>query len=517
MPGLELNQTTNLRQQQELQITPAQLQGLEILQANTLELQQRVSQALMQNPMLVQLNEPLAVGENQATANLSPTADEIRAARDLDGDAGEYRNEVIVQAAEMPLEQLPTIDESSGEEVSADDVEEPQYRELRGTADEEYYPVARNPEAEERRQYFWNSVASEDGYYTQLLRQVEGLHGTPEFKQLCAKLVGELDERGYLTSSDEELAKQYGVSSEEIHHAVQAIQSLEPPGIGAHDLRECLLLQLQAQRLVHSLEWDIVDKHLEDAAKNRIPQIARAIDAEIDETQEALERIRQLNPTPGYELFFEAAPYIYPDVYVEFTPEGKLAVRMERDTVPMVVLNRDYLPLLASSATDAETRRYLNQKVGEANQLINAIDQRQKTIEKITLELLQMQPEFFQTGREADLRPLTLAKIAERLELSEGTVSRAISNKYMRTPWGVRSFKSFFSFGYRTSSGEEVSSLKVRQRLRELIETEDPRHPLSDQALSDQLKKDGYLVERRTIAKYRDLDHIPTSSRRKLH
>ncbi|MBR6471158.1 MAG: RNA polymerase factor sigma-54 [Victivallales bacterium] len=514
MPGLELNQTASLRQQQELQITPAQLQSLEILQENNQELQQRVNQALMQNPMLVQLNQPLVVDERQAAASVSPTPEEIRAARDLDGDAKEYHNEVIAMAAEAPLEELPPDPDAPEDSLEA---EAPQYRELRGTADTEYYPVVQDPDAEERRQYFWNSVSSEDGYYTQLLRQVEGLPGSPEFKRLCAKLVGELDELGYLKVGDAELAVQYGVSEKAVRQAVRAIQRLEPPGIGAHDLRECLLLQLKAQRLVHSLEWDIVDRHLEDVAKNRIPQIARAIDADIDETQEAVERIRQLNPAPGHELSFEVAPYVYPDVHVEFTHEGRLAVRMERDTVPMLVLNRDYVPLLEQPGTDAEMRRYLNQKVGEANQLINAIDQRQRTIEKVTLALVEMQPEFFRSGREAELRPLTLAKVAERLELSEGTVSRAISNKYMRTPWGVRSFKSFFSFGYRTSSGEEVSSLKVRQRLRELVNAEDSRHPLSDQALSGLLKKEGYIIERRTIAKYRDLDHIPASSRRKIH
>ncbi|MBQ4480358.1 MAG: RNA polymerase factor sigma-54 [Victivallales bacterium] len=519
MPDIGLSLNTNLRQQQELQITPAQLQRLEILQATSQELQLRVNQALMQNPLLEQLNQPLTVSEGQVLQEAdqrTPGPEEIRAARDLDGDAQEYRAEVAALAAESPPEQIPSYD-ANGEEIPAGEVEEPEYRELRGTADEGPYPMARNPEAEERRQYFFDSLTTEDGFYTKLLQQVSELKVSPSMRELCAKLVGELDADGYLRHSDEELAAQYGLPPRRIHQAVRALQKLDPPGIAAHDLRECLLLQLAAQRLVHSLEWDIVDRHLEKVAKNRIPEIAKAIDADVEETQEAILRIRQLNPAPGHELFFEIAPYIHPDVFVESTPDGGLSVRMNHDTVPMLVLNRDNVLLLEDSGTDSETRRYVTQKIGEASQLIEAIEQRQKTIEKIALVLLEMQPEFFRTGREADLRPLTLSKVAERLELSEGTVSRAISNKYMRTPWGVRSFKNFFSFGYRTSSGEEVSSLKVRQRLRELVEEEDGRHPLSDQALSDQLKKEGYSVERRTIAKYRDLDHIPTSSLRKIH
>ena len=546
MPGLELNLNTNLRQQQELQITPAQLQKLEILQATSQELEQRVSQALMQNPMLEQVSQPLMVGEDQAlreSAIRTPSAEDIRAARDWDGDAQEYRAEVAAQAAETPPEQAPSYD-ADGEEIPEADVEEPEYRELRCVADEERYPVARNPEAEERRQYFFDSLTAEEGFYTKLLQQISGLRISPSMRKLCAKLVGELDTDGYLRRTDEELAAEYDVPVQRIHQAVQALQKLDPPGIAAHDLRECLLLQLAAQNLVHSLEWDIVDSHLEDLAKNRIPEIANAIDADIDDTQEAILRIRQLNPAPGHEVAFEFARHIYPEVFVEFDREGNLQVRMAQDTVPILRLNPSYLEILGipadaeelpdlagddddppevddvtgasvSNAERKEVRKFLMPKYKEARQLMEAIDERQKTIERVTLALVDMQRGFFLTGEEGALTPLTLAKVAERLDLSESTVSRAISNKHIGTPWGVKSFKSFFPSGLRTAGGGEVSSLKVRQRLRELVAAEDRMHPLSDQALSEQLKKEGYQVERRTVVKYRELDHIPPSNRRK--
>lgn len=560
MPGLELNLNTNLRQQQELQLAPAQLQGLEILQATNLELQQRVSQALMQNPMLEQVNQPLTISEDDALRELnqrSPDAADIRAMRDFDGDAQEYRAEVIADAAESVPERISTFDEQ-GEAIPERDVEEPKYRELRGTADEEYYPVVnRDPDVEERRKFLFDSVPAEEGYYTKLLRQVAELKVPRPVMILCAKLVGELNERGYLEQSDEELAEEYQVPVADIRRAVKALQCLEPPGIGARNLRECLLLQLKAQGLVHSLEWDIVDQHLEDVAANRIPEIAKAIDADEDETVEAIARIKELNPAPGYDVSFEFASPVYPDVYVEYDDENNLQVRMAKDTVPILRMNSDYLRMLGqevsegadetddsdgldadepedwsdldesnepdepaapkmSAAEQKEVRKFLLPKYKEAKQLIDAIAERQKTIERITLTLLALQPEYFRSGDEGDLRPLTLAKVAERLDLAESTVSRAISNKYIGTPWGARSFKSFFPAGTRTASGEAVSNLKVRQRIRELVAAEDRRHPLSDLAISNQLKKEGYGIERRTVVKYRDLDHIPSSSGRKI-
>ncbi|MBO4620584.1 MAG: hypothetical protein J5654_10805 [Victivallales bacterium] len=553
MPDIGLSLNTNLRQQQEQQLAPAQLQGLEILQATNLELQQRVSQALMQNPILEQVNQPLTINEDDALREMrqrSPDAEDIRAARDFDGDAQEYRAEAFAQAAESVPEQMPSYD-SDGEAIPANEVEEPEYRGLRSTADDEYYPVvSRDPDAEERRKFLLDSVPSEDGYYTKLLRQVAVLQVPQPVRELCAKLVGELNERGYLKRSDEELAEEYQVSIADIRRAVKALQSLEPPGIGARNLRECLLLQLKAQRLVHSLEWDIVYSHLEDVAANRIPQIAKAIDADEDETKEAIERIRELNPAPGYEVSFDFAAPIYPDVYVEFDENNNLQVRMAQDTVPILRMNSDYLRMLGqkssgdseglkdledseelespeepeepeelemSDAEQKEVRKFLLPKYKEAKQLIDAIAERQRTIERITLMLVALQSGYFHSGDEGELHPLTLAKVADRLDLAESTVSRAISNKYIRTPWGTRSFKSFFPAGIRTASGEEVSNLKALQRIRELVAAEDKRHPLSDQAISDQLKSEGYKVERRTVVKYRDMAQIPTSSQRKTH
>ena len=418
MPDIGLSLNTNLRQQQEQQLAPAQLQGLEILQATNLELQQRVSQALMQNPILEQVNQPLTINEDDALREMrqrSPDAEDIRAARDFDGDAQEYRAEAFAQAAESVPEQMPSYD-SDGEAIPANEVEEPEYRGLRSTADDEYYPVVnRDPDAEERRKFLLDSVPSEDGYYTKLLQQVAVLQVPSSVRELCAKLVGELNERGYLERSDEELAEEYQVSIADIRRAVKALQSLEPPGIGARNLRECLLLQLKAQRLVHSLEWDIVYSHLEDVAANRIPQIAKAIDADEDETKEAIERIRELNPAPGYEVSFDFAAPIYPDVYVEFDENNNLQVRMAQDTVPILRMNSDYLRMLGqkspedsegledledseelespeepeepeelemSDAEQKEVRKFLLPKYKEAKQLIDAIAERQRTIER---------------------------------------------------------------------------------------------------------------------------------------
>ena len=512
MPGLELNLNANLRQQQELRLAPTQLQRLEVLQATNLELQQRVSQALLQNPLLEQVNQPLTVSLEEAGMGQQPSAEDFQARRDrLEGE--DYQAEVYTRAVETATGRGAADDARAGDGADAQEPfhDEPDWAEM---AAEERFRGYRNPEAEERRQYFFDSVAGEEDFYTKLLRQAEEVEGTEEFKHLCQTIALEIDRDGYLRMSDGELAALCNAPEAEVHRAVAALQRLGPPGIAAHDLRECLLLQLEAQGLVHSLEWDVVDKHLEEVAKNRIPEIARAIDADEDETEEAIYRIKhELTPVPGHGLAVELKPHVYPDVVVEYDEEGRLQVRMAEDAVPILVFNSEYMDLRESA--NAEERKYFTEKFNQAYQLIQAIDQRQRTIEKVAAVLVDFQKEYFETGRKDTLKPLTLAKVAERLDLAESTVSRAIDGKYFRAPWGVCAFKDLFSFGYRTASGELVSSQQIMHRIRQLIEAEDPAHPLSDQAISDLLQKEGFDCKRRTVTNYRALENIPTSNDRK--
>lgn len=487
MPDLSLIQTPNLSQRLEQKMTPAQLQSLELLQAGSLELQQRVEQELLQNPVLLELQEPNVLPESDL--QIPERREDAERNRELDSDAKEYNREVLQKVVEF--------------------------------GDDEFVnnrSTARDFDAEERRQHFFDSFSREPGLYAQLEREIDQEYSAqPQLAALGKNICGDIDERGFLRSTDEELAQENGASLEEVRAAVKALQQLDPPGIGARNLRECLLLQLERKRLVGSLEWDIVDKHLEDLARNRIPQIAAAIDAEIGEVQDAAERIRALDQHPAWQLACETAQTVVPDVFIERTGDALWSVRSNRDAVPQLVYEEEYVRMYADPDITPETKRFLAEKFNSAQQLITAIDQRQRTVTRVAMALLELQPDFFRTGRDSDLRPLILAKVAERLQLSEGTVSRTIANKYISTPWGTRSFKSFFGFGYRTQNGEEVSALKIRARIREMIAAEDPAKPLSDNDISKALAAEGTTVKRRTVVKYRELENIPASSLRKIH
>ena len=320
-----------------------------------------------------------------------------------------------------------------------------------------------------------------------------------------------------MRSSDDELARESGKTPQQVARAIAVLQSLYPPGLAARSLRECLLLQLEYNNEKGSIAWDIVDRHLEDLARNRLPLIAKEVDADLEEVREALVRIQQLAPRPGQLLVSRSAPVISPDAFIERNARGQWTVRLNYEIIPRVVLNEEYLEKLDDSSVSAADKHYIRDKQNSASQLLWAIDQRQSTIGKITEALVVLQKEFLEQGIEK-MRPLIMATVAEMVGLHEATISRAIANKYVQTPQGLFPFKHFFSTGYSNAdNGEEISSRAIKQRLISLINQEDPQKPLSDQALSDLLKEQGLEVARRTVAKYREEENIPAASLRKVH
>jgi len=233
--------------------------------------------------------------------------------------------------------------------------------------------------------------------------------------------------------------------------------------------------------------------------------------------REALARIQQLSPRPGQQLVTHSAPVIAPDVFIEKNARGQWTVRLNYEIIPRVVLNEDYVEKLDDPSLSAADKHYIRDKQNAANQLLFAIDQRQSTIGKISEALVALQREFLEQGTEK-MKPLVMATVAEMVGLHEATISRAIANKYVQTPQGLFPFKHFFNTGYsNANNGEEISSRSIKQRLITLINQEDPQKPLSDQALSDCLKKQGLEVARRTVAKYREEENIPAASLRKVH
>ena len=473
-------------------MAPQQLQSLEILQASSLELEQRMLQEIAVNPLL----ELVTPGTEVLESELLPHDE--RSTREMDAEL----SAALIEKDENLAEALQGDSNADYLDNYVSDL----------------YHSRPDAEAEERRRHFFDSLTREPTLLDLLEPQIQEATGADEeLRDLCLQMVGNLDDAGYLRSSDEELARESGKTVKQIARAIAVLQSLYPPGLAARSLRECLLLQLEYDNEKGSIAWDIVDRHLEDLARNRLPLIAKEVDADLDEVREAIARIQQLSPRPGQLLVSRSAPVISPDAFIEKNDLGQWTVRLNYEIVPRVVLNEEYLEKLDDASVSAEDKHYIREKQNAASQLLYAIDQRQSTIGKITEALVVLQQEFLEEGTEK-MKPLIMATVAEMVGLHEATISRAIANKYVQTPQGLFPFKHFFNTGYTNANdGEEISSRAIKQRLISLINQEDPQKPLSDQALSNCLKKQGLEVARRTIAKYREEENIPAASLRKIH
>ena len=307
------------------------------------------------------------------------------------------------------------------------------------------------------------------------------------------------------------------LSADKVHDFVTLLQKkIEPPGMLAHDLRECLLIQLERNFEKYELSWKIVDQCLDDLLNNRIPVIASKLGCSVQEVNNALPSIRELTPTPGRFYDDETSPVVIPEATI-MKINGQWTVVMNRDAIPRLEINTYYQDLYKNLGTkdDKEAKGYLKEQINRANDLINAIGQRESTIKQVTICILRHQLDFFENGPE-QLLPMTQADIATQLGYNESTISRAIANKYLMTPYGLYPYSFFFSTGYRSADGEDIAAGAIKQKLAALIESEPPDKPYSDQKLTDMLAEQGLNVARRTVAKYREAMNILPASNRKV-
>ncbi|HJV47191.1 MAG TPA: RNA polymerase factor sigma-54, partial [Bacillota bacterium] len=299
---------------------------------------------------------------------------------------------------------------------------------------------------------------------------------------------------------------------EDVQQALFVVQGLEPRGVGARNLRECLTIQLEYQGLKDSLSFQIVEEHLPDLAEGKINRIASALGVSTRQVQEAIDQIRTLDPRPGARYHREEVRYIVPDVTVEQI-EGNYIVIVNDAVTPRLSISRFYERLLTE---ENEAKKYIHEKMNSAQWLIRSIEQRRMTLYRVTEAIVDEQCEFFNQGIDR-LKPMTLKEIADIVGLHESTISRATNNKYVQTPRGTFELKYFFSSGLSTSSGDAASSESVKKKIKQLIAQEDRKKPLSDQQLSDILNKQGICISRRTVAKYREEIGILSSAKRKRY
>jgi RNA polymerase sigma-54 factor len=340
----------------------------------------------------------------------------------------------------------------------------------------------------------------------------------PALREWGALLIGNIDDRGYLKDPLEEVAAGCGVGATDLERALRLVQTFDPTGVGARDLRECLLLQLDALAEPRPLARAIVADHLAELEGRPLTRLADALGVTVQEVQEAVEVIRSLEPKPGRTFGTEDPRYITPDVYI-VKVDGRYVVVLNDEGLPRLRVSPHYRQILAAkSGSPREVRDYVESRMRSGLWLIRSIEQRQRTLYKVTESLVRFQRDFLEKGIMA-LRPLTLKEVAEDIGMHESTVSRVTTNKYVHTPQGLFELKYFFHRGVPVTSGSETaSSLKVKELVRQLLTVEDSGKPLSDQKIVEVLRVQHNIdIARRTVAKYRSQLKIPSSSRRKRY
>jgi RNA polymerase sigma-54 factor len=473
-PGL--NQSTQLRQ--ELKINPRLYQAMDLLYMPLLDLQQHLKQELLNNPFL----------------------DLVEAEEEEEDQEGE---------AEEPA-QAETEDDRSGEidweEILLDGFD---------TAG------GRREEHEEKEYFEPVTVATRD-LSDHLRDQVSLLELTPRETLLADEFIGNINDDGYLACGIEDIVRALNevvtraaeeaerdtedlplYTEEEGQKMLATVQSLDPPGVGAQDLRECLLLQLKEAGLEQSVPYRLVRDCFEELINHRWSEISKRFGISAGDVQKAADEIAKLDPKPGLQYGSRDDNYIIPDLIVEKI-DDRYHVFLNDANLPRLKLSRAYQEIARDKKKfDGENKEFISNKLNSANWMIQAIEQRRQTMLKVMNYIVERQREFFEKGIQY-LKPLTLREVAEVINMHESTVSRVTNEKFVQTPRGVLPLKFFFSSGLATSDGEDVSARGIKAQLQKLVQEEDPKHPLTDQAIVNILRESGVQIARRTVAKYRD-------------
>jgi RNA polymerase sigma-54 factor len=442
----------------------------------------------------------------------------------------ELRNLVQQEMETNPvLEELPEdsgANERSDDEASADENFKDEFEKL-ASLDEEWRDYMAqsassnfdgrhgSKEADEKRQFLFDSIPVQETLQQNLIAQLNQTVLSADDRKAAELIIGNIDDDGFLQSTPEEMALNSGIPQDDFEKGLAIIQTFYPAGVGARDLRECLLIQLQRQGKEHSLEYGIVAEHMDDLGRHRFPEIARRMAIGVEDVQKAADNIARLNPRPGQ--IFAAAPqnYVLPDVIVEKV-DGEYQIAFNNEQIPHLRISNLYKDIIASGNTQtSDVKDYIRDKIRSGKFLIRSIHQRQQTIMNIAQQIVSRQRDFLEHGT-SHLKPMTMAEVAEAVGVHETTVSRAVSGKYMATPQGVFEMKYFFTGGYQTATGESLSNTSVKQAVLELVKHESGSAPLSDHEIVEILSERGIPIARRTVAKYRsELNILPSHMRRK--
>jgi RNA polymerase sigma-54 factor len=482
-------------------LAPRMIQSMEILQLPLMALQERIEQEMEDNPVLDQVEVDADEPEEPAEAEpVSSVADTERELVVKDSPNNEDDFERLLNMAEN----LP------------DDYEERSRPSLNRI----------EQEGDRRHDAMANMLARPESLTDYLHHQLSWFEVEDSVRRMAERIIYSLDTNGYLKTPLEELlpplppamngdmqaqrAQQMATAEE----ALRVVQRLDPPGVGARSLKECLLLQLTPGMLYYDELRLLITHHLEDLENNRLPQISKKIGLSIEKIQEVWQELRKLKPKPGADFTESTVPSVTPDVFVERNEQGKYEVRLEDGQLPALYISPYYRKLLRDEGTNAETREYIKRKINSAQWLIESIEQRRSTLTRVAQAIADHQTKFLDDGPEY-IEPLKMQQIADKVGVHVTTVSRAVDDKWIQTPRGIFPLKRFFVGGTTSADGEEVAWDRVRIKLQEIIDNEDKTKPLSDDAIVEELGKAGITVARRTVTKYRKAMNIPSSRGRR--
>lgn len=482
-PRLNLHQRIEPRQELRLKLAPQIIQSIEILQMPVTELATYIREQMLENPLL-DWSEPHE-GEGELP-------DEVKAEYERQKQMERLEEEGRVS---REFERLEELDEY--------------FRQMEERVERRFSEMDVDP-----KQAMLENTAAAVTLQDHLLQQLMVLEMEEKIRKAAEEIIYCLDDDGYFHEDIAFIMKACKVNKETAEKALKIVQELEPPGVGARNLAECLLIQIGDDP---SLEFErfLVREHLDDILHNRLPRIAAATGEPIDRIREAVDFIRHLNPKPGAVLSGEPAPPVRPDVIIEKV-DGEYVVRVEDWDLPPLRVSRTYGELLQIAKKDPKLREFLKRKYESARRLIFAIEQRRLTLLRIADMVAQMQRDFLENGPEY-MRPLRMRDVADRLGIHISTVSRAIAGKWVQTPRGIYPLRFFFTGSVRRHDGTEGAVRTIRERIRQIIANEDPRNPLSDEEIARRLSQEGFSVARRTVAKYRQQMGVPASRQRKRY
>ncbi|MEQ9143065.1 MAG: RNA polymerase factor sigma-54 [Parvibaculaceae bacterium] len=522
---MALNPRIELRQGQSLVMTPQLQQAIKLLQLNNLELTDYVEQELERNPLLDEARDDDPPGLIEPTEGETPHKEEADYSAGETGSGDDFESGDFDDSSSLALSEEVAPPSPDGDlDTDYDNVYADQSV-ADGAAAPAETPGMASSDWQSTRGQGGGSFDGEgelEGSLTKAVTLTEHLNEQltialkdPKDRLIGTYLIDLVDETGYLSDDTGSVAERLGVAIEEVERVLCVLQTFDPAGICARDLRECLRIQLREKDRLDPIMERFLD-HIDLFAKRDMAKLMKACEIDQEDLAGIVEDIRGCNPKPGNEFGGEPVQPVVPDIFIRQKPDGGWAVELNTETLPRVLVNKQYYAEVAkASAKDAEAKNYLTECLNDANWLVKSLDQRARTILKVASEIVRQQDAFLVYGV-SHLKPLNLKAVADAISMHESTVSRVTSNKYMATPRGIFELKYFFTSAIASATGGDAHSAEaVRHRIKSLIDDEAPSAVLSDDAIVDMLRADGIEIARRTVAKYREAMHIPSSVQRR--